>query len=163
MMVRWIAIAALVIAAFAGSAQAQTMSMAMPMHGNWCGPGHPSNGFRASLRPIDPLDAACMEHDLCYIRAGAMNCGCDVQLMNRLKATRYPNGHLYTVARAMYDALGMSPCSDPMGMAYKQSCVWRDYAADVASGRSSPLDMPMRWMYLGAQTLSNKSRLDGWR
>jgi hypothetical protein len=161
---RLIGLALLALASLASlPAAAQSSMMSMPMYGNWCGPGHPSNPFRASLKPVDPLDAACMEHDLCIASVGAMNCGCDIRLMNRLKYTRYPHPRLQTLARAMYDAIAMTPCTDPQGMAYKQACVWRDMAADVASGRSSPFDMPMRWMYLGIETLNNKSRLEGWR
>ncbi len=144
-------------------ARAQSSMMSMPMHGNWCGPGHPSNGFRASLSPIDPVDAACREHDLCYIAAGPLNCRCDIQLMGRLRHLRYPNQHLWTVGRAMYDALGMSPCTSPDGMAYKQSRVWRDFADEVTSGRATPFDLPMRMMYLGLSTLRNKSLMNDWR
>jgi hypothetical protein len=145
------------------SLMSMPQSMSMPMHGNWCGPGHPSNGFRASLAPIDPVDGACREHDLCYIAAGPLNCSCDIQLMGRLRHLRYPNQHLWTVGRAMYDALGMSPCTSPQGMAFKQSRVWSDFKDDVTSGRATPFDLPMRMMYLGLSTLRNKSLMNDWR
>jgi Phospholipase A2 len=41
-------------------------------HGNWCGVG---DANRAS--PVDVLDAACREHDLCYERHGRGSCICD--------------------------------------------------------------------------------------
>ncbi|GAB6051519.1 hypothetical protein JCM17960_03390 [Magnetospira thiophila] len=136
--------------------------ISLPMHGNWCGPGHPKNAWRASLPPVDSLDAACQRHDLCYIQRGELDCGCDIAFMNELRNTPYFFGDQRIKARAMYDALAMMPCDDPAGMAYKQSCVWRDLFSDMVSGRAAPWEMPLRWMYLGDKTMENKSWLDRW-
>ena len=117
---------------------------ALLMWGNWCGPGNVSDG----APPLDPLDAACMRHDMCYTVQGTGDCGCDIAFMNELKRMAYPSDNAYVSARAMYDAIAMTPCDDPMGWAYKQSCMWKDMADDMMSGRSMPFEVPMRWMYL---------------
>ncbi|CCQ74851.1 hypothetical protein [Magnetospira sp. QH-2] len=148
---------------FALPAQAVSMGgMTMPMHGNWCGPGHPKNALRASLPPIDALDDACRRHDYCYIQQGEMDCGCDIAFMNELRNMRYPFNDQRIKARAMYDAIAMMPCDNPMGMAYKQSCVWGDLMKDMMTGRAGPWEMPLRWMYLGDKTMDNKDWLDRW-
>ncbi len=141
---------------------AGAQSMSLPVYGNWCGPGHPENTAGVPLPPVDGLDAACMEHDRCTAALGDFNCRCDVGFMNRLKYTVYPHPAMKRTARAMYDAIAMMPCRDPMGMAYKQACVWQDLAADALSGNAAPWEMPLRWMDLGGRTLRNKSFMDGW-
>lgn|GEM_PF-1278717 len=135
--------------------------MSFPMHGNWCGPNHPNNAMEASYPPVDPLDEACMRHDICYVVQGEMDCGCDIALMNNLKSIRYPNPVIEEKARTIYDAIGLMPCSNPMGMAYKQSCVWRDMAQDMVSGRQAPWNMPLRFGKLGLTVMENKLRR-GW-
>jgi len=114
------------------------------LHGNWCGP---STGIQ-SRPPIDPLDNACMRHDICYVQSGRGDCTCDIGFMNELRNMSYPTEELEVRARAMYDAIAMTPCDDPMGWAYKQSCMWRDMAEDAVTGRAMPYEVPMRWMYL---------------
>lgn len=123
---------------------ARAGSPSLMMYGNWCGPG---NG-PYSLPPIDPLDAACMRHDLCYVATGSVACECDVPFMRELRAMSYPNPDVYDRARAMYDALAMMPCDDPAGWALKQSLMWSDIADDALSGRATPFEVPARWMYL---------------
>ena len=103
-----------------------------------------------------------MEHDQCTTSLGEFSCQCDVRFMNRLKYSPYPHPRIRRTARAMYDAIAMVPCSDPMGMAYKQSCVWKDLATDMMTGNAMPWEMPMRWADLGGRTLRNKSFMDGW-
>lgn len=140
--------------------------MSMPMHGNWCGPGTPNNPIEAQFAPIDPLDQACYQHDSCINLSGVGNCGCDIQFMNNLKAIRYPNADLEDKGRAMYDAIGLMPCSNPIGYAYKQRCVWGNLALDTISGRRAPWEMPLRFGRLGLDTMENKLRrgnmLSGW-
>ena len=48
----------------------------LPVHGNWCGPGHSGPG-----KPIDDIDRACMHHDKCYSRHGRHECTCDKELL----------------------------------------------------------------------------------
>lgn len=43
----------------------------IPIHGNWCGPGHGGGEVR------DLLDGACKRHDECYDASGYFNCDCD--------------------------------------------------------------------------------------
>jgi len=118
------------------------------LYGNWCGPGTNPN----SAPPIDPLDEACMRHDACYLRAGTPSCSCDVSFMNTVRQIAYPNPDIYIKARAMSDALAMTPCDSPTGWALKQSMMWRDVAADTLSGRGTPMDVPARWLYFFSRT-----------
>ena len=50
----------------------------IPIHGNWCGPGHGGG------QPVDRLDEACMRHDQCYDRQGYLDCGCDQALVSEI-------------------------------------------------------------------------------
>lgn len=56
----------------------------LPLHGNWCGPGHP-NSERTTDPPIDELDHACYRHDKCYDRYGYYSCRCDVELIHAIR------------------------------------------------------------------------------
>ncbi|MBF0251414.1 MAG: hypothetical protein HQL35_12390 [Alphaproteobacteria bacterium] len=114
------------------------------MYGNWCGPGTGSDNFP----PIDPLDMACMRHDLCKDATSIANGDCDIMFMRELRSIPYPTESLYIRARAMYDAIAMMPCDDPSAMAEKQRMVWTDLADDFFDGRAMPFEMPMRWMHL---------------
>jgi len=113
------------------------------LYGNWCGPGNGNN-----YPPVDPLDAACMRHDMCYAATGSVACECDVGFMRELRAMSYPNPDVKVRARAMSDALAMTPCDSPAGWALKQSMMWSDIAADALSGRATPFEVPARWMHL---------------
>ena len=126
---------------FLSTAQA---SSGLNLYGNWCGPG--TNLYNPP--PMDPLDAACMRHDICYAASGSASCECDVAFMGELRSMSYPNEDIYLRSRAMYDALAMTPCDDPTGWALKQSLMWRDIADDAISGRATPFEVPARWMYL---------------
>lgn len=124
------------------AAQADTPSLAM--YGNWCGPGTPTT----ANAPIDPLDNACMRHDMCYENLGVATCDCDIGFMNELRSLPYPNSAIQDKARAMYDAIGSTPCDDPAGWTVKQSRMWSDIAGDALSGRALPFEVPARWMDL---------------
>ena len=50
----------------------------IPLHGNWCGPGHGGG------TPIDALDVACMHHDGCYGEKGYLDCSCDRALVREI-------------------------------------------------------------------------------
>ena len=56
----------------------------VPLYGNWCGPGHPSDSTNA-LPPIDFVDTACKNHDLCYEERGYFNCSCDLTFQEELQ------------------------------------------------------------------------------
>ncbi|PCI40521.1 MAG: hypothetical protein COB46_06720 [Rhodospirillaceae bacterium] len=121
---------------------AQAGSPSLRLYGNWCGPGNAMN----SAAPIDPLDNACRQHDVCYAQNGFGKCGCDIGFMRQLRALPYPTPQIQSHARAMYDALAVTPCDNPLGWAEKQSLMWTDIATDTLNGRGSPLDVPLRWM-----------------
>ena len=118
--------------------------MGVRLYGNWCGPGIGTSDYP----PIDPLDAACMRHDMCYIATGSVACECDVEFMRELRAIRYPNPDIQARGRAMSDALAMMPCDSPAGWSLKQSMMWSDIAADALSGRATPFEVPERWLHL---------------
>jgi len=149
-------IAALAVTALPAAPASSDGPLSLPVHGNWCGPGHTAGTPMSGSAPVDPLDAACMRHDLCYVQRGTGDCGCDLAFMDELRHSRYPNPELYTRARGMYDAIAMTLCKSPSGMVEKQGRVRADMARDVISGRSNPLDMPMRWLHLGGRTMENK-------
>lgn len=48
----------------------------LPVHGNWCGPGHGGGPVR------DELDGLCKNHDECYSEHGYFDCGCDNGLID---------------------------------------------------------------------------------
>ncbi|PHS78472.1 MAG: hypothetical protein COB59_06800 [Rhodospirillaceae bacterium] len=112
------------------------------MYGNWCGPGNSMN----TAAPIDPLDMACRQHDVCYAQNDFARCGCDIGFMRQLRVLPYPNPQIQIQARAMYDAVAVTPCDNPLGWAEKQRLMWTDIANDTLNGRGSPLDVPLRWM-----------------
>jgi hypothetical protein len=78
--------------------------MAMLVHGRWCGPGYPTEEEKVSgvdLTPVDPLDAVCMKHDLCYESYdGRPTCRCDQELIWRIKYLQYHVPDLSDDARA---------------------------------------------------------------
>ena len=142
-------------------ARADAGPMSLPLHGNWCGPDYPSNAREASFPPIDPLDAACYQHDACYAARNTGDCGCDLAFMSTLRQMRYPTPGLEEKGRAMYDAIGLSPCDNPFGMASKQRHVWSDMAWDTVTGRKAPWALPERLGKLGMAAMENKIR-HGW-
>ncbi len=118
--------------------------VSLPVYGNWCGPDYPANPARAAP-PVDALDAACMRHDMCTAARGSFDCGCDLGLLNELRATRWPNPLIGRNARAIYDAIALTPCNSPGGMAAKQSMFAADLFGDMATGRGTPMDVVDRW------------------
>ncbi len=132
----------------AGVAAAQDNSwIDIPIYGNWCGPNHPENMSRAAP-PVDALDAACMRHDQCTAARGRFDCGCDIGLLQELRATHWPNPVIGRNARAIYDAIAMVPCTSPDGMAVKQSMFTADLMRDVMTGQGTPMDVLDRWRRL---------------
>lgn len=84
-----------------------TPEAGLPVHGNWCGPGHGGG------QPVDELDAACMRHDQCYDRNGYFNCRCNQALVNEIDHL-IANGRLSgrTAAKALLIRgwFSVSPC-----------------------------------------------------
>ena len=61
---------------------AEAGGLKIPVHGNWCGPGH-SGGDT-----VDALDEACKRHDECYERNEYLDCMCDAQLIKDIYELR---------------------------------------------------------------------------
>ncbi len=132
----------------AGPVRAEgSLPVSVPVYGNWCGPGYPASPWRAGP-PVDPLDAACMRHDACTAARGRFDCGCDLALMAELRSTPWPNPVIARNARAIHDAIAVTPCDSPGGMAEKQSWLARDLMDDMATGRGVPPEVAWRWLRL---------------
>ncbi len=142
-------LAALLLALLASPAIAQTL----PVHGNWCGIGYSGGNLPYPAPPTDPLDAACMRHDICTAYRGRFDCGCDIGFMNELRTTPWPNPGLAAKARATYEAIGMIPCSDPQGMSVKMGLVAGDWASSVATGQEAPWEILNRLSRLASDGL----------
>lgn len=146
-----IAIAGGAIWVSAALAPAQAGPASLPVHGNWCGPGHGAAAL--ALPAIDPLDDACRRHDACYAQAGYSHCGCDLAFMAELKTIGWRTPPwLAEKARAVHDAIGLTPCAGVDGSIEKQQSVWRDAIGDSFSGRAAPWSIATRLLRLGAET-----------
>jgi hypothetical protein len=53
----------------------------IPIHGNYCGPGHSGTG-----PPVDAVDQVCCRHDKCYCARGYLDCSCDRELIVNMPA-----------------------------------------------------------------------------
>ena len=62
---------------------------------NWCGPGCSGPGA-----PVNAVDAACQEHDICYQRTRDY-CYCDTLCIERLSGLQNPNTAAARHARIM--------------------------------------------------------------
>ncbi|MEO5373403.1 MAG: hypothetical protein H7840_03895 [Alphaproteobacteria bacterium] len=149
-MVRWVSgVLGLVAAGWLAMAPTPVRAdgSAFLVHGNWCGSGNRALPGIGALPPLDPLDAACMRHDVCYAVRGSMNCGCDLAFMSELRHMPYPGSHLSVKARAMYDTISMLPCAGPEAM-YKPMYFLGQLASDAFSGRAGPWEVPLRMGYM---------------
>jgi hypothetical protein len=61
-----------------GSTASRKLLDGVPVHGNWCGPGHGKPGSPA----VDDLDECCRAHDKCYDDVGYFDCNCDMKVVN---------------------------------------------------------------------------------
>lgn len=87
----------------------------IPVHGNWCGPGH--FGSNSSVGCIDDLDCACKIHDFCYGKQGYSNCKCDNDLVQTL------NENNNSKAIFIREFFAHSPCTAPRdGIPYAKLC-----------------------------------------
>lgn len=68
---------------FEAGLQRMVISSVSTRYGNYCGYGRRYASF--SVPPVDPLDAACRSHDLCY-GAGRARCDCDAELAGKANA-----------------------------------------------------------------------------
>jgi hypothetical protein len=117
------------------------------VHGNWCGPGT-SLALARGLPAVDPLDAACRRHDLCYLRRGGQDCGCDLAFMRELAHLPYPPyGDYRRKGRAIYDLIAAKPCTGPR-MLNKWALGMGTMAEDYLSGRVPPWAPFRRWAEL---------------
>lgn len=148
-------LAGLVILLFAYAAPVVPASaqLALPVHGNWCGPGHGAGPA------LDLLDAACLRHDLCIQAAGApFNCACDLAFMDELRRGPWANPVLLGRARGVYEAITLIPCADPAGQAMKMEWAARDWMAAVLSGREAPTASVERFMRMMNEALTRGYR-----
>lgn len=83
-----------------------TQEGGMPIHGNWCGPGH--SGPDA---PIDTLDSLCQKHDNCYGSRGYFACSCDAELVLVIKNTQFGSEHERKMATAIMLYFTISGCN----------------------------------------------------
>ncbi len=139
---------------------APARAQSLPVHGNWCGPGYAGGyaGRTAPAPPTDPLDAACMRHDICKGYRGPLDCGCDLGFMRELRATAWPNPGIRAKARAIYEAIGLAPCANPEGYGLKMALIAGDWADSVAAGREAPWAILDRLSRLAAEGLSYRRR-----
>jgi hypothetical protein len=90
----------------------ESHSSIMPKYGNWCGPDYPKN-IDGAPNPIDMLDRACQEHDLCYANKGYMSCVCDSEFNEKivlgLKANRFKGPEKF-FAHSFRTYFRTSPC-----------------------------------------------------
>ncbi|HGG05740.1 MAG TPA: hypothetical protein ENK28_09805 [Aliiroseovarius sp.] len=128
------------------------MAQSIPVHGNWCGIGHSGGPFAAP--PTDPLDAACMRHDICTGQQGRFSCGCDIGFMQELRNTPWPNPGIQAKARAIYDSIAVIPCRNPDGQAVKMDMFMGDWSREVLSGREAPWEVLRRWGLLGQDAVN---------
>jgi hypothetical protein len=114
------------------AAPAAAQGLAIPVHGNWCGPNHGAGPI------LDALDDACMRHDHCAAQQGLFDCGCDLAFMDELRSRPWPSPALGAKARAVFEAIALTPCTDPDGQSTKMNIIASDWAAAVAAGREPP-------------------------
>ena len=129
------------------AAPAAGQGISLPVHGNWCGPGHGAGPA------LDLLDAACMRHDYCTMQAGRFDCGCDLAFRSELRMGPWPNPWIADKAHAVSDAIAMVPCAGPGGQAAKLDLAVNDWAAAVASGREPPWEVLNRLGALASEGL----------
>ena len=57
--------------------------LSFPIYGNYCGPLYPPKGSKPI--PIDAIDNACKNHDMCYDYYGYLDKDCDKAIINELQ------------------------------------------------------------------------------
>lgn len=90
----------------------QTRDKGVPIHGNWCGPGH----RKAEKKCVDALDCVCRIHAKCYGVHNYLNCLCDMELVARLQSIGGTKGRL------LRDYFSESACIGPAVLPYVKRC-----------------------------------------
>ena len=70
------------LAGILASDQISPDQLSMPVYGNYCGMGH--GDPTGKTPPIDAVDAACREHDMCYESLGDFEPWCDLELIGSM-------------------------------------------------------------------------------
>lgn len=83
-----------------------TQELGIPIHGNWCGPGHSGPGA-----PIDTLDRLCQTHDRCYGNRGYFACSCDRELVQAIRTSRFSGATEKAKAVAIATYFSTAPCN----------------------------------------------------
>eukprot|EP00180_Rhodochaete_pulchella_P002020 Plantae.Rhodophyta-Rhodochaete_pulchella.ctg30468.p1 GENE.Plantae.Rhodophyta-Rhodochaete_pulchella.ctg30468~~Plantae.Rhodophyta-Rhodochaete_pulchella.ctg30468.p1 ORF type:complete len:129 (-),score=3.32 Plantae.Rhodophyta-Rhodochaete_pulchella.ctg30468:412-798(-) len=94
------------------SATLTVVRKGVPMHGNWCGPGHGGG------TPVDEVDTACKDHDLCYRAHGYFNCKCDNELVSALAESTK------VIAGVVREYFSVAPCSGGRTASYVSWCTY---------------------------------------
>jgi len=113
-----------------------TPQLALPIYGNYCGPGH--GDPTGNMPPIDAVDAVCQTHDLCYDRRGYFDCQCDRDLIASMPSAiaRTPTAvgkAAGVVVRAYFTS---APC-----LCRKRACAWIPFTGR----RCITVPLPGRW------------------
>lgn len=66
------------------SKKQEITELSFPIYGNYCGPLYPPKGSKPL--PIDSVDNACKNHDMCYDINGYLSKECDNQILLELKS-----------------------------------------------------------------------------
>lgn len=114
------------------AAPAMAQGPSFPVHGNWCGPNHGAGPI------LDALDDACMRHDYCTMQVGRLDCGCDIAFMDELAYRPWPNPGLAAKARAVFEAIALTPCTGAQGQGQKLAMAAQTWARGVALGQEPP-------------------------
>jgi len=89
-----------------------TVDPGFSIYGNWCGLNHPAD-INNAQPPIDLLDTQCQTHDLCYVKKGDFDCGCDRNMVLEIdmnqKQRRYTREQ-YLIAQNIKLHFALSPC-----------------------------------------------------
>lgn len=78
-------------------------------YGNFCGPNYPkTDDLRddekvierlATGQPVDSIDIACQEHDICYVKNGPHTYSCDHDLKRKLNSMNFGDDELASACR----------------------------------------------------------------
>jgi|GEM_PF-3221356 hypothetical protein len=82
----------------------------MPVYGNWCGPNHPKDIDNATA-PIDLIDQACKNHDLCYQWQTYLDADCDKMLVFALDNTYEPGFYKELIRSQIRNYFSISPAT----------------------------------------------------
>lgn len=121
------------------------------VHGHWCGIGV----FGGPV--VDDLDAICRQHDLCIDRRGALNCGCDFEMMRSIDAVSWSSA-LRPRANQIFEAIAALPCEGEDDETWGEKLRWAEglRKAEVERGEEDVLEGFRRFLALMGIMLSSK-------